>query len=88
MKFIIAAVVASASLAFAQNQTFPCLTESQFDTQVPACAAACQHLALTSDGCPYEDVGCHCLKTGLIGNIIEPCLANFTCTTADLISKL
>jgi hypothetical protein len=87
MKFIVAALVASASLVLAQNQTFPCLVESQVDAQVPACAKACQHAALLADGCPYEDVGCHCLKTGFLGTLLVPCLANSTCTTQDLEGK-
>src|ERR1700753_2461677 len=88
MKFIAAVIVASASLAFAQNQTYACLTESQLDAQVPACAQACQHAALSADGCDYDDVGCHCLKTGLIGNLLVPCLSNSTCTTQDLEGEL
>ena len=87
MKFIVAALVASASLVLAQNQTFPCLTESELDAKVPACAKACQHAALSADGCPYEDVGCHCLKTGFLGSLLVPCLSNSTCTLQDLEGK-
>jgi len=84
MKFLVAALVASASLVLAQNQTFPCLTEPELDAKVPACAQACQHAALAADGCPYNDVGCHCLKTGFLGSLLVPCLSNSTCTLQDL----
>ena len=90
MKFSIAAILLSATTVLAWNQTtYPCLTESELDAQIPPCAKSCQQSALRSDGCnPYDDVSCHCLKTGYISNVLSTCLSNSTCTQSDLVGKL
>jgi hypothetical protein len=67
---------------------FPCLTETQLDKTIPVCASACQKKAFAADGCAYEDVGCHCSKSGLLLDILVPCLINSTCTQAEVTSKL
>lgn len=86
MRFITAAAfLASATFVAAQNATFPCLKESELDAKLPECAKACQQAAVKADGCDdYEDVGCHCQKTGLLGNLLIPCLTNSTCTIDEL----
>lgn len=88
MRSIITLLLASASVVVAQNATFPCLTETELDSKIPECARECQKTAIINDGCDYEDVGCHCLNTGLLGNYLIPCLANSTCSSDDLTGKL
>jgi hypothetical protein len=68
--------------------TFACLTETEMDKTIPACASECQKKAFAADGCAYEDVGCHCSKSGLLLGILVPCLINSTCTQAEVTSRL
>lgn len=84
MMVTFALVLASATAIVAQNATFPCLTESELDRKIPECARECQKTAILNDGCDYEDVGCHCLNTGKLGDYLIPCLLNSTCGVEDL----
>jgi CFEM domain len=63
-----------------------CLTTSQVISVSPACAQACQTLALQSDtACAFEDLTCQCAHNTAVGNVIGPCLAlNSTCSPAVL----
>jgi hypothetical protein len=87
MRSILVAFLASVPLVFAQNKTFSCLTESQLDTWVPLCAQECQQWAFHSDGCDYDDIACHCMKTGYLEDAMAPCLWNSTCTEDDFVGK-
>jgi hypothetical protein len=67
---------------------FACLTETELDKTIPVCASECQKKAFAADGCAYEDVGCHCSKSGLLLGILVPCLINSTCTQAEVTSTI
>jgi len=92
MRFTTLAILAASMLSVTATddssqtiQAFPCLTESQVDAQVPACAKQCQQAALALDGCSnYEDVACHCAATGKFSDFLTTCLANSTCACEDL----
>jgi len=80
-------LLAIAGAAMAQNSsipTFPCLTETELDAQIPACALECQTSALAAVDCDYEDIACHCANFQAIGDVSEPCLAASTCSSDDI----
>jgi len=83
-----AVLLAFAGAVMAQSNssipTFPCLTETELDAQIPACALECQTSALAAVDCDYEDIACHCANFQAIGDVSEPCLAASTCSSDDI----
>lgn len=69
-----------------QNASYNCLSTFGLVAQVPECARACQVGALMQDGCPFDDLTCHCVqRTQFIIDLLSPCLTNdSTCMEADV----
>ncbi|KAF1989138.1 hypothetical protein K402DRAFT_391294 [Aulographum hederae CBS 113979] len=74
--FALSTIVAAVSAQNTTSTNYACLTSTQLNQQVPPCAGPCQLAALSTDGCPFEDLTCHCVqKTGVIQSLMATCLA-------------
>ncbi|KAF4625124.1 hypothetical protein G7Y89_g13044 [Cudoniella acicularis] len=59
-------------------------TAASLAAQIPSCALPCDDAAIKSVDCALTDYACHCAHGAQLAVIIPPCLANSTCTSADL----
>jgi len=80
------AIIAPLAAQAYQNASYNCLSTFGLVAQVPECARACQVGALMQDGCPFDDLTCHCVqRTQFIIDLLSPCLTNnSTCIEADV----
>jgi len=82
----LATMIAFSAAAVSASSVYDCLKTSELVQEVPVCAKKCQIFALSNDGCPYEDLTCHCTKaTQVIEDLIVPCFeTKSNCTQAEL----
>ncbi|KAK3077780.1 hypothetical protein LTS18_009331 [Coniosporium uncinatum] len=92
-------LLASAAPALDERAVFPlstwskyhCLTLTEFEKRIPQCAVYCEEYTFRSgrDGCAPDDFPCHCKRSQIVSDIIEPCIFPWlnhtaTCTTDEL----
>jgi hypothetical protein len=79
---VVSLAVAASAQSAAQNATAAALA-----AQIPECARSCDDAGIAKVGCGLEDYACHCAHGSQLAVLIPPCLANSTCSPADLQSE-